>query len=506
MGRSIRRAICLALVLAASAEDDGRVSVHATSSSGAAQDQHPWVDEAAGHTRTPPPSLPGLWWFAPVLAGGGYCTEANTLLYGLDRLPPGPDRPSVRSSHHGDTVDAAYYRGLPREYYDLLNRLLMARFPPAKGSVVVCHSEPGAWSPAKYETSRCPPEGYGRDGALRVVGRTMFETDRLEKEHVARCNKMDEVWVPTAWSAGVFANAGVQREKIRIVPEAVDVDFYDPKKARQNPPFDLFGVARRVLGPSVGESGSAQERRVTKLLSIFKWEARKAPEVLLESYLSEFTADDDVALFVRCNLYHEQKDMVGDRIVQIARDMFTAAITDASSPPWGAPPGMTAEEALRTRAPRVLVLPRVRDADMPALYAAADALVLPSRGEGWGRPHVEAMAMALPVIATNWSGPTAFMTEDNSYPLSVEPKLVKVPKGHVFEKHYWAQPSVLHLRELMRRVVTAPEEAAARGEEARRTMVERFSPEAVARLVVEELRRIAREIQAEDNGTQKDEL
>jgi len=30
------------------------------------------------------------------------------------------------------------------------------------------------------------------------------------------------------------------------------------------------------------------------------------------------------------------------------------------------------------------------------LYAAADAFVLPSRGEGWGRPHVEAMAMALP--------------------------------------------------------------------------------------------------------------
>jgi len=27
------------------------------------------------------------------------------------------------------------------------------------------------------------------------------------------------------------------------------------------------------------------------------------------------------------------------------------------------------------------------------LYKAADAFVLPSRGEGWGRPHVEAMSM-----------------------------------------------------------------------------------------------------------------
>ena len=45
--------------------------------------------------------------------------------------------------------------------------------------------------------------------------------------------------------------------------------------------------------------------------------------------------------------------------------------------------------------------------DLPKLYKAADAFVLPSRGEGWGRPHVEAMAMGLPVIATNWSGSTA---------------------------------------------------------------------------------------------------
>jgi hypothetical protein len=26
--------------------------------------------------------LPGLWWFAPILSGGGYCTEANALLHG----------------------------------------------------------------------------------------------------------------------------------------------------------------------------------------------------------------------------------------------------------------------------------------------------------------------------------------------------------------------------------------------------------------------------------------
>jgi len=47
-------------------------------------------------------------------------------------------------------------------------------------------------------------------------------------------------------------------------------------------------------------------------------------------------------------------------------------------------------------------------------------VVLPTRGEGWGRPQMEAMSMARPLITTNWSGPTAYINADNAYPLSIE--------------------------------------------------------------------------------------
>ena len=46
--------------------------------------------------------------------------------------------------------------------------------------------------------------------------------------------------------------------------------------------------------------------------------------------------------------------------------------------------------------------------------------VLPSHGEGWGRPHMEAMSCGIPVIATKWSGPLAFIDESNGYPLDIE--------------------------------------------------------------------------------------
>ena len=51
-----------------------------------------------------------------------------------------------------------------------------------------------------FQTTACPPHNAGiQPGVMYTVGRTMFETDRLTAEHTARCNAMDEVWVPTAF-------------------------------------------------------------------------------------------------------------------------------------------------------------------------------------------------------------------------------------------------------------------------------------------------------------------
>lgn len=65
------------------------------------------------------------------------------------------------------------------------------------------------------------------------------------------------------------------------------------------------------------------------------------------------------------------------------------------------------------------------------------------------------------VIATNWSGPTAFMDEGNSYLLATL-GLMEVATGP-WTGHRWAAPSGTDLRRLLRRVTTHPQEAAARG-------------------------------------------
>lgn len=138
--------------------------------------------------------------------------------------------------------------------------------------------------------------------------------------------------------------------------------------------------------------------------------------------------------------------------------------------------------------PRVSVLSApLSQRALPSLYRAATALVQPSRGEGWGRPHAEAMAAGLPVLATAWGGVTAFLTAATGRPVAAA-GFERVGEG-AFAGHWWARPSAVALAAAMRAVAAAPLAAALRGAAARRSMRDEFCEPCVARLAAAELRR-----------------
>eukprot|EP00656_Telonema_subtile_P027922 TRINITY_DN3012_c0_g1_i5.p1 TRINITY_DN3012_c0_g1~~TRINITY_DN3012_c0_g1_i5.p1 ORF type:complete len:419 (-),score=68.44 TRINITY_DN3012_c0_g1_i5:434-1690(-) len=371
---------------------------------------------------TPPLKLEAksIVWYAPFYSQSGYGSEARAYVLGLQQLF------NIKIVQHGDGFSQELYYGLDDSVRQQLRQMEYAQIG-LNESVVICHSEPGAWDPPRWPTSLCPPP-HGPRPMLRV-GRTMFETDRIPSGWELRLNKMDEVWVPSAWAVHTFAAGGVAREKLVRIPEPVDTSFFDPAKVGS--PLTLEWNAR----VSQEDVPRQYHRASYAFLSIFKWEARKGWDVLLRAYFEEFSIEDDVSLHILTHGYHATKSESEAVAEFVQHNAYDPA-----------------------KLPRVqLITDHVPGKDLPRLYAACDAFVLPSRGEGWGRPHVEAMSMGLPLISTNWSGPTEFMTVNNSFPLEIEKNLVPLPADSAFAGHLWAQPSVTHLRQLMRKLVNNPE-------------------------------------------------
>lgn len=158
---------------------------------------------------------------------------------------------------------------------------------------------------------------------------------------------------------------------------------------------------------------------------------RKGTDVLIRAFRAEFGAADDVRLVLKSSLDARDYQVEDPRIQVMAGGIGASALLD--------------------------------------LLGDFDALVLPSRGEGFGLCGLEAMATGLPVIATDWSGPSEYLDPTDSLALSyalVDAGGVESNRTRYFGQ--WAEPDVDHLRALLRWVYEHPSEAANMGRAASR--------------------------------------
>jgi glycosyltransferase involved in cell wall biosynthesis len=477
-----------------------------------------------------------LWWFAPIISNSGYGHEAIEYLNELeilreengvlrhsqrvflshpttsDAAQAGEQRDAEREvqlsligcSHHGDEMLPWVLDGHEPQMRRRLLRMLRTRKPDGRRSFVersdimrnpvltVCHSEPGAWwAPTPmYDTVECPTTW-----STVAVGRTMFETDRIPSGWPSRLAYMREIWVPTEFHRQTFMQSGVAADKLFVIPESIDArDRWNPAKYEPNF-FETHQMKK------------AGNRCDFKFLSVFKWEERKGWDVLLSAFFEAFifplptshaagrdgetpVKDTLVCLFLKTSAYHSEVDDGDD-------DEYDAQVSTFLFQKYKKEHRIMRRQINQNlRKPRWLqihvISSTVPDEEFPSLYRSVDCVVQPSRGEGWGRPHMEAMAMAVPVIATNWSGNTAFMTQDNSLLIQVE-KLVEIASGP-FQGHRWAEPSKDHLVRLMLDAVVMKQRRSSRGEQdelqalgqrARQDVLSRFDSRTVAQLIVD---------------------
>ena len=109
---------------------------------------------------------------------------------------------------------------------------------------------------------------------------------------------------------------------------------------------------------------------------------------------------------------------------------------------------------------------------------------------------MQAMASALPVIATGWSGNLEFMNDDNSLLLQTTAP-VEIDQREEINFYWgqrWAEPDVDHLTELMQWVHTHRAEGKQIGERARRDMIQHWQWSHVANQAAQRLQEIQNEL------------
>ena len=190
-------------------------------------------------------------------------------------------------------------------------------------------------------------------------------------------------------------------------------------------------------------------------LHVSSGHGRKGVDVLLKAWAQAFNRADKVVLVIKTNPNPHQE--IGLKIAELSK----------SSP---------------MHARIVLIDEELTERATYELFHRADVIVCPTRGEGFGLPMAEALAIGKPVITTAYGGQTDFCTPQNSwlcdYDFAYAQTHLNIPSS------VWVEPRLESLIECLRSAKAAStEERIRRGRIGRSHVISNFSWKDVARRV-----------------------
>lgn len=317
----------------------------------------------------------------------------------------------------------------------------------------------------------------------KVVGITVWETDKLPDHWLGLLEAVHHLVVPCDWNRQIFRECGIATPA-HVVPYILPEI---PTKDRS--PVD-------PLTPDLREDDYV-------FYSIGTWSPRKGFSDTVQAYLQAFSSSDPVSLVLKttardfCRVqktldFIQKLGAVGLHLIDKKSwvhgykkilERFRARTSDTLARLGGTGPG----------APRILLFtddwPRPK---IEQLHRRGDCYVSLCHSEGWGLGAFEASGLGKPVIMTGYGGQLDFLPQERAY--LVDYRMVPAEdisgRSPYFRDQKWAAPDRDHAVSLMRHVFTNQEEARKRGLRLGEFVRSRFEEEAVMEALVEVLEKV----------------
>lgn len=213
----------------------------------------------------------------------------------------------------------------------------------------------------------------------------MNESNDLSNYDILRTKQFDEIWIPSTFCEMAYKKHFTNVYKI---PLGIDENQFQPKKIKH----DKF-----------------------RFISVFSWSFRKGHDVLLKSYYETFNKNDNVVLTIITKILGKSSILntlkIIDNINQYKNNYNNTADVE-------------------------LIVHNISTEELCNIYNQSNCFILPSRGEGFCLPALEAAYMNIPIITTNHSGYLDFLNSDNATLIDID-DFIAIGDDQFFNSSYY---------------------------------------------------------------------
>ncbi len=239
------------------------------------------------------------------------------------------------------------------------------------------------------------------------IAYNVWESTLQPEGFFEKLKEFDQLWVPSKWQKECTVNQGYDESKIRVVPEGVDVNTFNPNVNTSSHPI-------------------LSEGRFTFFLA-GRWDYRKSTKEIIESFINTFGESEPVDLIVSVD-----NPFSNDNLNSTEERLEYYGLTDD----------------------RIKILHFPPRDEYISLLKNCNVFVSCSRSEGWNLPLIESMSCGTPSIYSNCSGQLEF-AEGKGIPINI---LGEKPVNESDYNHFnesvgnYYEPDFNHLSKQMREV------------------------------------------------------